>query len=63
MEAEVDYQVAVPTELGTPNLRRAKIAQDSADRRMATKAAGLNGNRLTKRRSWKWALTSTGLLM
>jgi hypothetical protein len=27
MGAEVDYQVAAPTELGTPTMHRAKIAQ------------------------------------
>jgi hypothetical protein len=30
---------------------------------MATEAAWLNGNGLTKRRKRKWALTSNGLLM
>jgi len=42
MGAEVDYQVAAPTETRTPNLHRATIAQQkSADGRMATEAARL----------------------
>jgi hypothetical protein len=42
MRVEVDYQVAAPAEMRTPNLHRAKIAQPkSADGRMATEAARL----------------------
>src|SRR6266852_4180643 len=56
MGAKVDYQVAAPAETGTPNLHRAKIAQQqSADGRMATEAArrelkGLTGRRKKKNR-------------
>jgi hypothetical protein len=43
--AEVDYQVAAPAEMRTPNLHRAKIAQQrSADGRTATEAARLERN-------------------
>jgi len=42
MGAEVDYQVAAPAELRTPNLHRAKNrSTKSADGRMATEAARL----------------------
>src|ERR1019366_2629976 len=64
---EVDSQVAAPTETRTPTKHRAKNrSQKSANGRMATGAAWLNGNRLTdrkKERKRKCALTSTGLLM
>src|SRR6266478_1892045 len=56
MGAKVDNQVAAPAETGTPNLHRAKIAQQqSADGRMATEAArrelkGLTGRRKKKNR-------------
>jgi hypothetical protein len=40
------YQVAAPAEMSTPNLHRAKIAQQkSADGRMATEAAQLKGKK------------------
>src|SRR5258707_15780596 len=46
---EVDSQVAAPTETRTPNLHRAKIAQQrSADGRMATEAARLKGKKLPR---------------
>jgi hypothetical protein len=63
MGTEVDYQVAAPAEMRTPNLHRAKIApQKSADGRMATKAARLKRkNPLVRKR--KTDLTLTGLLM
>src|SRR6266852_6041663 len=51
MGAKVDYQVAAPAELRTPNLHRAKIAQPkSADGRMATEAAWLEDKELTGRK-------------
>ena len=62
MEAKVDYQVAAPAELRTPNLHRANHrSQKSADGRMAAEAEGLpirplDGNDKTR-------LTLTGLLM
>src|SRR6266481_49947 len=42
---------------------RKSLTKKSADGRMATEAAWLNGNKLTERRKSKCALTSTGLLM
>jgi hypothetical protein len=51
MGAKVDYQVAAPAEMRTPNWHRAKIAQQkSADGRMATVAARLKGKKLTGRK-------------
>jgi hypothetical protein len=75
MGAEVDYQVAAPAEMSTPNLHRAKIAQKECgwkdgDRggsaRMPSKPQkeGENKKRKTplqERR--KTFLTLTGLLM
>src|ERR1700730_15025904 len=74
MGAKVDYQVAAPAETGTPNLHRAKIAQQqSADGRMATEVArrkrkGLTGRRKKKKRldshrpshGRHWGATSRG---
>jgi hypothetical protein len=61
---EVDNQVAAPTEARTPTLHRAtNRSPKSANGRMATEAAWLNGNKLTERRKQNYALTSTGLLM
>jgi hypothetical protein len=52
--AEVDYPVAAPAELRTPNLHRAKIAQQkSADGRMATEAARLRCKKNTGRKKEK----------
>ena len=60
---EVDYQVAAPTEMRTPNLHRATIAQQkSADGRMATEAAWLKGKNHLVRKT-KTDLILTGLLM
>jgi hypothetical protein len=62
MGAEVDYQVAAPAEMRTPNLHRAKNrSTKSADGRMAAEAdehqtRPLDGN-------YKTCLTRTGLLM
>jgi hypothetical protein len=43
MGTKVDYQVAAPAEMRTPNVHRAKIAQQkSADGGMATEAARLH---------------------
>jgi hypothetical protein len=54
MGAEVDYQVAAPAEMRTPNLHRAKIAQQkSADGRMATEAARLKRKNPTGRKKEK----------
>src|SRR5437773_7595096 len=54
-------QVAAPTELGTPTMRRAKIAQlKSADGRMATEAARLERKESTGRKKRKTHLTHTG---
>src|SRR5690242_14749431 len=39
-----------------------KLNRPKEDRRVATEAAWLNGNRFTERRKRKCALTSTGLL-
>src|ERR1700692_3962345 len=65
MEAKVDYQVAAPVELRTPNLHRANNrSQKSADGRMATAAARLKRqNILIRKRKKKTDLTLTGLLM
>ena len=61
MGAEVDYQVAAPAEMRTPNLHRANHrSQKSADGRMATEAARLKRKEPTGR---KTGLTLTGLLM
>jgi hypothetical protein len=63
MRAEVDYQVAAPAEMRTPNLHRAKIAQQkSADGRMATEAARLERKEPQEGKR-KTDLTLTGLLM
>jgi hypothetical protein len=63
MGAEVAYQVAASAETRTPNLHRAKIAQQkSADGRMATEAAWLKG-RDSQEGNRKTSLTLTGLLM
>src|ERR1700722_9556918 len=49
--AEVDYQVAAPAEMRTPNWHRAIIAQPkSADGRMATEAAWLKGEKAPGRK-------------
>src|ERR1700694_1439701 len=63
MGAEVDYQVAAPSETRTPNLHRANNrSKKSADGRMATEAARLKRkNPLIRKR--KTGLTLTGLLM
>jgi hypothetical protein len=61
MGVEVDYQVAAPTELRTPNWHRAKIAQQRVrmegwrQRRMSSKK--------TTRLEAKIYLTQIGLLM
>src|ERR1019366_8167430 len=61
--AKVDYQVAAPAELRTPNLHRAKNrSPKSADGRMATEAARLKRQNLLIRKR-KTDLTLTGLLM
>src|SRR5258708_35576361 len=61
MGAEVDYQVAAPAEMRTPNLHRANHrSQKRADGRMATEAARLKRKEPTGR---KTGLTLTGLLM
>src|ERR1700745_486597 len=66
---EVDYQVAAPTESSTPNLHRANNrSTKSADGRVVTEAAWLNGNHLEKetkkkKEKMKNALTLTGLLI
>lgn len=63
MGAEVDYQVAEPAEMRTPNLHRAKIApQKNVDGRMATKAARLKSKNSLVRKT-KIDLTLNGLLM
>jgi len=63
MGAEVDYQVAAPAEMRTPNLHRAKNrSPKSADGRMATEAARLKRQNLLIRKR-KTDLTLTGLLM
>jgi hypothetical protein len=47
--SKVDYQIAAPTESRTPNLHRAtNRSTKSADGRVATEAAWLNGNHLKK---------------
>jgi hypothetical protein len=47
---EVDSQVAAPNESSTPNLHRAtNRSTKSADGRVATEAAWLNGNNLEKK--------------
>src|ERR1700680_2651383 len=63
METEVDYQVAAPAEMRTPNLHRANNrSKKSADGRMATEATRLKRkNPLIRKR--KTGLTLTGLLM
>jgi hypothetical protein len=76
MGAEVDYQVAAPAEMRTPNLHRAKIAQEECgwkdgDRggsaRMQSKhrKKGENKKRKTSLQEGKRKslLTLTGLLM
>ena len=53
-----------PRSVSENSRRSAEFAhKKSADGRMATEAAWLNGNRLTERRKRRCALTSTGLLM
>jgi hypothetical protein len=62
MAAKVDYQVAAPAEMSTPNLHGAKKSlKKSADGRMATEAARLR--RPTESEKRKTHLTHTGLLM
>ncbi len=64
-ETEVDYQVAAPTELGTPTMHRATIAQPRV--RMEgwrQRRPGSNGRKKKgKRKKTKTHLTHTGLLM
>src|ERR1700738_5084523 len=61
--AEVDYQVAAPAEMRTPNLHRAKIAHKRVrmegwrQRRLGSKTRNSQGGRR------KTDLTLTGLLM
>src|ERR1700730_4924160 len=63
MGDEVDYQEADDAATRTPNVHRAKIAQQkSADGRMATEAAWLKG-RDSQEGKRKTSLTLTGLLM
>src|SRR6266403_4606222 len=70
--AKVDYQVAAPTELGTPTMHRAKIAQPRVrmegwrQRRPGSNARNPRGgreNRKSKQKKRKTHLTHTGLLM
>src|SRR5580700_10848972 len=57
--AEVDYQVAAPAEMRTPNLHRAKNrSTKSADGRMATEAARLERKKPTGRKQEKNRLDS-----
>jgi hypothetical protein len=67
-ETEVDYQVAAPTELGTPTMHRATIAQPRVRmegwrqrRRLERKES--TGRKSEKRKKTKTHLTHTGLLM
>ena len=58
--AKVDYQVAALAEMGTPNLHRAKIAQQkSVDGTMATEAVRLELKE-SKGKKKKTDLTHTG---
>jgi hypothetical protein len=64
MEAEVDYQVAAPAEMRTPNLHRAKIAQPRV--RMEgwrQRRPGSNGKTSNEEGKRKIDLTRTGLRM
>jgi hypothetical protein len=76
MGAEVDYQVAAPTELGTPTMHRAKIAQPRVrmegwrQRRPDSNARNSQKGRVNRKkkhpyreRRRKTSLTLTGLLM
>ena len=59
---EVDYQVAAPTELGTPTMHRAKIAQPRV-RMEGRRQRRLGKSVRTHRDKLKTVLTPTGLLM
>ena len=62
MGAEVDYQVAAPAEMRTPNLHRAKIAQQRV-RMEGWRQRRLGSNERPLARKNKTDLTLTGLLM
>jgi hypothetical protein len=64
MGAEVDSQVAAPTETRTPNWHRANYrSQTSADGRMAAEADRFDQDHSTTKSNTKTHLTLTGLLM
>ena len=63
MGAKVDYQVATPTELGTPTMHRAKIAQPRVRMEGWRQRRPGSNARNSQEEQGETHLTHTGLLM